>query len=557
MRRATRALVGSVAFVSTGFTVPSTAATVAATAGAAATYIVLAHDASAIADAAHAVVAAGGRVLHTNDKIALLTVTSNRADFITVLATAAGVDGVAHDSPIGHTVSGGRTAHGLKSFSQLDGAAPTTASAPVATDTAAPASPAAPAAEPLAAQQWDMAQIHATTTGSYAFNRGDRRVTVGVLDSGLDWTHPDIAANVDRVKSRNFRTFDPAIDTGACIVACNAPLGVDSAGHGTAMGSLIAAPLNGFGIGGVAPNVTLVDLRVGQDSGFVLVDPVVNALTYAADSGIDIANMSFSIDPWFYNCTTNPADAAAEQAEQRSIIAAVKRATSYARSHNVTLVAAAGNENTNIDAPGTDIFSPDLPNRTAHDRAIAPSTCLYLPAMAPGVITVSGTESTTAKGDRSNYGPSIDIAAPSSSRTTGTPPIVQAISREGAINNGWLDPSTGAINGPISKECVGTRCAYYTFQGGTSDSAAEVSGAAALVVSRYGVQLSAGRGLELPSLAVEAKLYVTAQHHACPATDPVYVGLPPVFPSTAHCDGNIIKNTFYGFGIVDAAAAAR
>ena len=556
MRRATRTLVGSAALVFTGLALQSTSATVAATAGAAATYIVLAHDTAAIADATRAVAAAGGRVVRTNDKIALLTVTSRRVDFATVLAGAKGVDGIAHNAPIGHnrTPSTG----GLKSVTNanVDNATGATATAPAPApapaDSAAPAATNAVAAEPLAAQQWDMAQIHATPTGSYAVNRGDRRVTVGMLDSGLDWNHPDIAANLDRAKSRNFRSFDPAIDA-SCVEACTATLGVDPAGHGTAMASLVAAPLNGFGIGGVAPNVSLVDLRVGQPGGFILIDPVVNALTYAADAGIDVANMSFSIDPWFYNCVANPADSPAEQAEQRAIILAFTRAAIYARARNVTLVAPAGNENTNIDAPGIDVFSPDLPNRTAHDRAITPGTCFYLPAMAPGVVTVSGTESTTAKGDISNYGRSIDIAAPSASRTTGTPPIVQAISREGAINNGWLDPATGDITGPISKECVGTRCAYYAFIGGTSDSTAEVSGVAALVISRYGTPVP-GRGLELSAASVERRLYATAHPHACPATDPVYVGFPPVFPSSAHCAPTANGNSFYGHGIVDALA---
>jgi lantibiotic leader peptide-processing serine protease len=546
MRRATRSLVGSAALLSTGLVVPTTGATVAASAGAVATYVVLAHDSAAIADAAHAVTTAGGHILRTNDKIALLTVTSARVDFIAKLAGAKGVDGVAHNSPIGHNRA--PSTGGLKSVTNANfdsATAPAPALAP------APA-PAGVAAEPLAAQQWDMAQIHATPTGSYAVNRGDRRVTVGMLDSGLDWNHPDIAANLDRAKSRNFRSFKRAIDA-SCVEACTAPLGVDPGGHGTAMASLVAAPLNGFGIGGVAPNVSLVDLRVGQPGGFVLIDPVVNALTYAADAGIDVANMSFSIDPWFYNCVANPADSPAEQAEQRAIILAFTRAAIYARSRNVTLVAAAGNENTNIDAPGTDVFSPDLPNQTAHDRAITPGTCLYLPAMAPGVVTVSGTESTTDKGDISNYGRSIDIAAPSASRTTGTPPIVQAISREGAINNGWLDPATGDITGPISKECVGTRCAYYAFVGGTSDSTAEVSGVAALIISRYGTPVP-GRGLELSAASVERRLYETAQPHACPATDPVYVGFPPFLPSSAHCAPTTNGNSFYGHGIVDALA---
>jgi subtilisin family serine protease len=51
--------------------------------------------------------------------------------------------------------------------------------------------------------------------------------------------------------------------------------------------------VNGLGVAGVAPNVTLVELKGGQDSGFLFLEPVVNSLTYAADNGIDVVNMSF------------------------------------------------------------------------------------------------------------------------------------------------------------------------------------------------------------------------------------------------------------------------
>ena len=53
---------------------------------------------------------------------------------------------------------------------------------------------------------------------------------------------------------------------------------------------------------GVAPNVRLVNLRAGQDSGYFFLQPSVDALTFAADHGVDVVNMSYFIDPWLYNC---------------------------------------------------------------------------------------------------------------------------------------------------------------------------------------------------------------------------------------------------------------
>ena len=68
------------------------------------------------------------------------------------------------------------------------------------------------------------------------------------------------------------------------------------------MAGTIAAALNGMGVSGVAPKVSLVNIRGGQDSGYFFLGPVAHALTYAGDKGIDVVNMSFYVDPWLYNC---------------------------------------------------------------------------------------------------------------------------------------------------------------------------------------------------------------------------------------------------------------
>ena len=94
---------------------------------------------------------------------------------------------------------------------------------------------------------------------------------------------------------------------------------------------------------------------------------------YAGDIGVDVVNMSFFIDPWLYNCPANPADSPAQQAEQRTIVEATQRAIDFAHARGVTLVAAAGNEHSDIDRcgqPDRRHTSPDYPLDTAypHDR---------------------------------------------------------------------------------------------------------------------------------------------------------------------------------------------
>lgn len=177
-----------------------------------------------------------------------------------------------------------------------------------------------------------MKQIHATANGSYKKEPGDRRVLVGVLDTGVDGDHPDIAPNFNRKLSRNF-THDIPTDAngdevdGPCeFTSCVDPNDWDDNDHGTHVASTIASPRNGLGMAGVAPNVSIVNLRVGQDSGYFFLQPTVDGLTYAAKNGIDVVNMSYYIDPWLWNCGNNPADSPEAQLEQRTIIKAAQRA---------------------------------------------------------------------------------------------------------------------------------------------------------------------------------------------------------------------------------------
>ena len=147
---------------------------------------------------------------------------------------------------------------------------------------------------------------------------------------------------------------------------CVDPADVDDDGHGTHVASTIGSPINGIGIAGVAPNVTLVNIRAGQDSGYFFLQPTLDALVYAGDIGVDVVNMSFYVDPWLYNCTDQPGDSEAEQAEQRVIRQSVQRALDYARNKGVLPVAAAGNGATDLGKPDVDDDQPRLPGgRTA------------------------------------------------------------------------------------------------------------------------------------------------------------------------------------------------
>ena len=188
---------------------------------------------------------------------------------------------------------------------------------------------------------------------------------VGVIDTGIDASHPDIAPNFDRKLSRNFTVDDPLVD-GACDTDpdgyCTDPADVDEGGHGTHVAGTIGAAINNFGTAGVAPKVDLVNLRAGQDSGYFFLGPTLDALTYAGDNGIDVVNMSYYIDPWLYNCAANPADNPQEQARAAAGHrgdAARAEVRARPRRHAGR---AEGNGYTDLGKPVFDDTSPDYPD---------------------------------------------------------------------------------------------------------------------------------------------------------------------------------------------------
>src|SRR2546428_612107 len=110
----------------------------------------------------------------------------------------------------------------------------------------------------LSPLQWDMIQIH--TPEAHAITGGSPSVLVGDIDTGLDYNHPDLAANVDSANSANCVSGAPV--PGA--VAAN-----DDNGHGTHTAGTIAAAANGIGIVGVAPNVHIAGIKAGNGGGFL------------------------------------------------------------------------------------------------------------------------------------------------------------------------------------------------------------------------------------------------------------------------------------------------
>jgi subtilisin family serine protease len=544
---------------------------VGGTATASTQYTVLIEQGASRAAAVAAVSAAGGTVIKQNAEVGTLTVQAPAAGFVQQASASPAIYGAAHTRPIGRVpdaAPAAGTARHLRDVVETEHN-PNLSLAPQLDASLAPVG-----LDALDANQWGLRMVKSDL--ARAVQPGDHGVMVGVLDSGVDATHPDIAPNINVALSRNFTTDLPTDPNGApfdgpCEFAgCVDPPAYDDNGHGTHVAGIIAAAANGFGLSGVAPGVTIVSIRGGQDSGFLFLQPVLDALTYGADIGLDVINMSFYIDPWLYNCTNNPADTPEQQLEQRTIIAATNRALDYAHDHGVTLVGSLGNNHEDLGHPRTDNTSPDFPLGTTHPRPIDNATCIDLPVEGNHVIGVSALGPSTTKADYSNYGiEQISVSAPGgyfrdglgtpAFRTLGNE-VLSSYPRNVVLANGWIDAAgnvtpDGVAAGVVSY-CSGGTCGYYRYLQGTSMASPHAVGVAALIVSEWGKKDKAHGGLTLKPDKVNRILTRTAAEHACPSP-PLFsyvdVGRPTEF--NALCEGTTAFNGFYGNGIVDALAA--
>ncbi|MCO5165373.1 MAG: S8 family serine peptidase [Planctomycetes bacterium] len=186
---------------------------------------------------------------------------------------------------------------------------------------------------------------------------GARDVLVAVLDTGVDGAHPDLREAL--AGGRSFLADDPAWDE-------------DTAGHGTAMASLVAAvpadPLRG--VEGVAPGARVLPLKVADRRGLARLGDVAAALVYAVDRGASIVLLSLGT---------------------RQAAPLLDDALAYAEARGVLVVAAAGNRNVHVDLePAADprvlsVGCVDGQGDLALGTALAPTTDL----LAPGVAVVA------------------------------------------------------------------------------------------------------------------------------------------------------------------------
>ncbi|MFC9127553.1 S8 family serine peptidase [Streptomyces sp. NPDC057099] len=452
-------------------------------------------DRRTISSVKKAIGKAGGSVVTTYERIGVIVVHSSNADFATSIRKVRGVQsaGATRTTPL--------TAAGTKE----EGAAQYLTDAQAARVEAASAK--APDSEPLEADQWDLRAIGADKAAK--INPGSRKVTVAVIDTGVDDTHPDIAPNFSASQSANCAGGKPDTSEGAW-----RPYTPEDY-HGTHVAGEIAAARNGTGVAGVAPGVKVSSINVtDRANGLFYPESVVCAFVFAADHGVEITNNSYYVDPWLYNCMDDP--------DQRAIVDAVNRAQLYAQKKGTLHVASAGNSNHDLDSDAiVDDSSPD--DSTPVERTIDPHECFDVPTQLPGVVTVSATGVNHLKSYYSTYGKGVvDVAAPGG-------------------DGRYQIPDTPSKNGRILSTMPG---GTWGFLQGTSMAAPHASGVAALLKSEH-PKASPAR--------LQALLKAQADRTACPESyDQDGDGT-----QDATCEGGKRVNGFYGHGIVNALRAVK
>ena len=273
---------------------------------------------------------------------------------------------------------------------------------------------------------WGLKQLDCQTAWNTTQGGG---VLVAVIDSGVDYTHPDLAGNMwlntgeipgDGIDNDGNGPID---DLYGWDFSDNDSDPMDTYGHGThCAGTIAAVGNNNLGVIGVAPQAKIMPVRViGGSVSFVTA--AIAGVRYAADSGADVISCS-----WHMGYSQALADVFA-----------------YARNDKgVVSVVSAGNDNSETSA--------------------------CCPANLGSVITVAANTPTGMKAGFSNYGLGVDIMAPGGGDASDPVNILSTISNTCSILHGHQDMRVGD---------------GYCRLSGTSMACPHVAGIAALVLGAY------------------------------------------------------------------------
>ncbi len=245
--------------------------------------------------------------------------------------------------------------------------------------------------EPYFGLQWALQAIDAP--GAWDAGVTGAGVRVAVLDTGVNYEHPDLFGQVNLDLSISFVIGELDV--------------MDHHSHGSHVSGIIAAADNGYGVIGVAPGAEIVGIKVLGADGSGSFFAMMQGLVHAAENDCDVANMSlgayFSHDG-YYKYEDNEGvwhEVFVGAAEINALLNAMRSAINYATAEGVLVVASAGNGSLNGQGDSGWMHTPSDLGDAVCVSATGPVGWWYDPATDLDLLA-----------SYSDYGPQIDFAAP-------------------------------------------------------------------------------------------------------------------------------------------------
>jgi len=221
---------------------------------------------------------------------------------------------------------------------------------------------AASVSDPSFSSSWALPKIQAATAWDSANGSG---ITIAILDTGVDGSHPDLAANM----VPGWNTYDNNADTA------------DVYGHGTSVsGTAAMVANNGAGSAGVAWGAKIMPVRVSSLDGYGYYSTISQGLNWAADNGARVANISYGVSG------SATVQSAAEYFRSKGGVVAVSAGNS-----GVQEAIAANDMLLSISATDSNDARPSWSSYGSYVDLAAPGVSIYAPTRGGGYAYVSGT----------------------------------------------------------------------------------------------------------------------------------------------------------------------